>query len=174
MMECDIRLARAEDCKDIVRLIRELAEFEKLSEQVEITEEVLQKDGFAKNPFYQCLVAELHPEQRSKDGFRVIGYALYFFTYSTWKGRSIFLEDLYVMPEFRGKGIGTNMMSKVAKVGLSLGCTRLQLSVLDWNQAARDVYTARGAVDLTAAEGWHLYRFQGEALQALAEGAAKG
>ncbi|XP_030042768.1 thialysine N-epsilon-acetyltransferase [Microcaecilia unicolor] len=172
-MEYQIRLARSEDCKDIVRMIRELAEFEKLSEQVEITEEVLQKDGFAEDPFYKCLVAELQPEQRSTEGFRIIGYALYFFTYSTWKGRALFLEDLYVMPEFRGKGIGTKLMSKVAEVGLSLGCTRLQLSVLDWNQAARDVYVRRGAMNMTAAEGWHLYRFQGDALKALAEGTMK-
>uniref|UniRef100_A0A8C8A1I9 Spermidine/spermine N1-acetyltransferase family member 2b n=1 Tax=Oryzias sinensis TaxID=183150 RepID=A0A8C8A1I9_9TELE len=102
-------------------------------------------------------------------GFTVVGYALYFYTYSTWKGRSIFLEDLYVMPEFRGNGIGKGLLCKVAEVN----CVRLQLSVLDWNTPSRDFYAAKGAQDLTVSEGWHAIRFDGPSLDNLAKEAAK-
>ncbi|XP_077662773.1 thialysine N-epsilon-acetyltransferase-like isoform X1 [Eretmochelys imbricata] len=100
-MECVVRPCRAEDCVEVVRMIKELAEFEKLPDQVQINDRVLREDGFANDPFYRCLVAEVPPEHRSRDGHTVVGYGLYFFTYSTWKGRNIYMEDLYVMPEFR-------------------------------------------------------------------------
>ncbi|XP_060540662.1 uncharacterized protein LOC117659134 isoform X1 [Pantherophis guttatus] len=89
-----VRPGRAEDCADVGRMIRELAAFEKLSEQVKITDEGLCEDGFGQDPFYKCVVAELPPECRSKEGHTVIGYGLYYFTYSTWKGRNIYTEDL--------------------------------------------------------------------------------
>ncbi|XP_029768917.1 diamine acetyltransferase 2-like isoform X3 [Terrapene carolina triunguis] len=100
-MECVLRPCRAEDCAEVMRMIKELAEFEKLPDQVQISDQVLREDGFANDPFYRCLVAEVPPEHRSRDGHTVVGYGLYFFTYSTWKGRNIYMEDLYVMPEFR-------------------------------------------------------------------------
>ncbi|XP_062994741.1 thialysine N-epsilon-acetyltransferase-like isoform X2 [Elgaria multicarinata webbii] len=89
-----IRACRAEDCADIVRMIRELAEFENLSEQVKISDQGLCEDGFCQDPFYKCVVAEVPRECQSKDGHTLIGYGLYFFTYSTWKGRNIYMEDL--------------------------------------------------------------------------------
>ncbi|KAJ3589129.1 hypothetical protein NHX12_009977 [Muraenolepis orangiensis] len=98
----------------------------------------------------------------------MVGYSLYFFTYSTWKGRSVFMEDLYVMPEYRGKGIGKGLLSKVAQVGKEKQCVRLQFSVLDWNTPSLDFYITKGAQDLTASEGWHSLRFSGEALDKLA------
>nr|XP_014432511.1 diamine acetyltransferase 2-like isoform X9 [Pelodiscus sinensis] len=97
---------------------QELAEFEKLPDQVQINDQVLREDGFANDPFYRCLVAEVPPEYRSRDGHTIVGYGLYFFTYSTWKGRNIYMEDLYIMPEFRGKGIGKKLMSKIAEAPL--------------------------------------------------------
>ncbi|XP_078786635.1 diamine acetyltransferase 2b isoform X2 [Oryzias latipes] len=138
-MHFKIRPAKKEDCKEISRLIMELAVYEKMPDQVKIAHEVLvfsmsyncltpdpqfhcstsvelERDGFCENPFFQCLVAEVPEEHKSKEGFTVVGYALYFYTYSTWKGRSIFLEDLYVMPEFRGNGIGKGLLCKVAEV----------------------------------------------------------
>ncbi|XP_075764051.1 thialysine N-epsilon-acetyltransferase-like isoform X5 [Pelodiscus sinensis] len=114
-MECVVRPCRAEDCVEVMRMIRELAEFEKLPDQVQINDQVLREDGFANDPFYRCLVAEVPPEYRSRDGHTIVGYGLYFFTYSTWKGRNIYMEDLYIMPEFRGKGIGKKLMSKIAE-----------------------------------------------------------
>uniref|UniRef100_A0A8C8E4C9 Spermidine/spermine N1-acetyltransferase family member 2b n=1 Tax=Oryzias sinensis TaxID=183150 RepID=A0A8C8E4C9_9TELE len=107
-------------------------------------------------------------------GFTVVGYALYFYTYSTWKGRSIFLEDLYVMPEFRGNGIGKGFSTVFSdQVGKKKECVRLQLSVLDWNTPSRDFYAAKGAQDLTVSEGWHAIRFDGPSLDNLAKEAAK-
>ncbi|XP_019799781.1 thialysine N-epsilon-acetyltransferase isoform X3 [Sagmatias obliquidens] len=135
-----IREAKEGDCGNILRLIRELAEYEKLSDQVKISEE----------------------------GPCVVGYGLYYFIYSTWKGRNIYLEDIYVKPEYRGQGIGSKIIKKVAEVALDKGCSQLRLAVLDWNKGAMDLYKALGAQDLTEAEGWHCFRFEGEAMRELA------
>ncbi|KAL6098862.1 diamine acetyltransferase 2b [Pungitius pungitius] len=172
-MNVKVRPATKEDCKEISRMISELAVYEKMPEQVKITHEELERDGFCQNPFFECLVAEVPEEHRSKEGFPIVGYALYFYTYSTWKGRSVYLEDLYVMPEFRGKGIGKGLLSKVAEVGKKKQCVRLQLSVLDWNTPSRDFYAAKGAQDITASEGWHFLRFVGQDLDNLANEAPK-
>ncbi|KAJ0062127.1 hypothetical protein NL108_015713, partial [Boleophthalmus pectinirostris] len=145
----------------------ELAVFEKMPDQVKISYQELERDGFCQNPFFECLLAEVSDEQISKCGHTVVGYALYFYTYSTWKGRTVYIEDLYVMPEFRGNGIGKSLMSKVAKVNLEKQCVRLQLSVLDWNSQARDFYAAKGAEDLTDSQGWHFIRFDGLSLDNL-------
>ncbi|KAM9788573.1 diamine acetyltransferase 2b [Neosynchiropus ocellatus] len=171
-MKFKIRAAIKEDCKEIWRLIKELAVYEKMPDQVKISHEELERDGFCQNPFYECLVAEVAEENKSSEGFTVVGYALYFYTYSTWMGRSMYLEDLYVMPEFRGNGIGKSLLSSVAKVGKDKQCVRLQLSVLDWNTPAREFYAAKGALDLTDSEGWHFIRFHGQSLDNLASGAA--
>ncbi|KAG9351688.1 hypothetical protein JZ751_022939 [Albula glossodonta] len=144
-MEFTVRAAKPEDCKDVSRMIMELAIYEKMQDQVKI----------------------------SHKGHMKVGYALYFYTYSTWKGRSVYMEDLYVMPEFRGKGIGKALMSKVAAVGKEQQCIRMNFSVLDWNTQSLDFYLAKGAQDLTASEGWHFLRFDGETLDKLAEEAPK-
>ncbi|KAB0336685.1 hypothetical protein E2I00_017622, partial [Balaenoptera physalus] len=162
----------------------ELAEYEKLSDQVKISEEALRADGFGENPFYHCLVAEILPapgEPQGKStpsseapspvslkGPCVVGYGLYYFIYSTWKGRNIYLEDIYVKPEYRGQGIGSKIIKKVAEVALDKGCSQFRLAVLDWNKGATDLYKALGAQDLTEAEGWHCFRFEGEAMRELA------
>ncbi|XP_059763162.1 thialysine N-epsilon-acetyltransferase isoform X3 [Balaenoptera ricei] len=135
-----IREAKEGDCGNILRLIRELAEYEKLSDQVKISEE----------------------------GPCVVGYGLYYFIYSTWKGRNIYLEDIYVKPEYRGQGIGSKIIKKVAEVALDKGCSQFRLAVLDWNKGAMDLYKTLGAQDLTEAEGWHCFRFEGEAMRELA------
>ncbi|XP_073737745.1 thialysine N-epsilon-acetyltransferase isoform X3 [Callorhinus ursinus] len=141
MASVRIREAEEGDCGHILRLIRELAEYEKLSEQVQISEE----------------------------GPRVVGYGLYYFIYSTWKGRNVYLEDIYVTPEYRGQGIGSKIIKKVAQVALDQGCSQFRLAVLDWNQRAMTLYKALGARDLTETEGWHAFRFEGEAMRKLAE-----
>ncbi|XP_035479982.1 diamine acetyltransferase 2b [Scophthalmus maximus] len=170
-MNFKIRAATKDDCKDISRMIVELAAFENMADQMKISHKELESDGFCQNPFFGCLVAEVPEEHQSKEGFTVVGYALYFHTYSTWKGRSLYLEDLYVMEEFRGIGIGKGLMGKVAEVAKKKQCVRLQLSVLNWNTSTRDFYAAKGAQDLTEREGWHLIRFDGENLDNLANDA---
>uniref|UniRef100_A0A3B1J3K4 Spermidine/spermine N1-acetyltransferase family member 2 n=1 Tax=Astyanax mexicanus TaxID=7994 RepID=A0A3B1J3K4_ASTMX len=116
----------------------------------------LERDGFGPNPFFQCLVAEVAQEHCSPEGHTVVGYALYFYTYSTWRGRCVYMEDLYVMPNFRG-------------VATEQQCVRLQFSVLDWNKPSLEFYLSKGAQDLTDKEGWHFLRFDGEALDNLAQ-----
>ncbi|XP_074466064.1 thialysine N-epsilon-acetyltransferase-like isoform X1 [Sebastes fasciatus] len=171
-MNFKIRAATKEDCKEISRMMLELAIYEKAPDQVKITHEELEQDGFCQNPFFECLVAEVPEAHKSKEGFTIVGYALYFYTYS-WKGRSAYMEDLYVMAEFRGSGIGKGLLSKVAEVGKKKQCVRLQLSVLDWNTPSRDFYAAKGAQDLTDSKGLHLIRFDGQSLDKLANQAPK-
>lgn len=151
-----------------MRMIRELAEFEKLSHQVKISEEALRADGFGENPFFHCLVAEIIPAPGEPQGSLVVGYGLYYFIYSTWTGRNIYLEDIYVMPKYRGQGIGTKIIKKVAEVALRKGCSQFRLAVLNWNKKAVNLYKFLGAQDLTESEGWLSFRFEGEAMRELA------
>ncbi|XP_059912626.1 diamine acetyltransferase 2b [Gadus macrocephalus] len=172
-MDFKIRAAKQEDCKEISRMIIELAVFEKMQDQVKISTQELERDGFCSNPRFECQVAEVSEEHKSSQGYTVVGFVLYYYTYSTWMGPTVFMEDLYVMPEYRGKGIGKGLMSKVAQVGKEKQCTRLQLAVLDWNTRSLDFYIMKGARDMTASEGWHALRFDGEALDKLAAEAPK-
>ncbi|XP_040271311.1 thialysine N-epsilon-acetyltransferase-like isoform X3 [Bufo bufo] len=197
-----VRAAEPDDCEEIMRMIQELAEYEKLQDQVkntaegaqpsnhwcnhlqtitvylsggrekqihvlQISREVrgLRRDGFGSAPLFRCLVVQGEDEDQRAAGPRLVGYALSFFIYSTWEGRSLHLEDLYIMPEYRGKGIGSKLFSAVAESCLSLGCSRLQLSVLDWNHTAISFYRSRGARDLTQEEGWRVFRFIPEDLK---------
>ncbi|XP_062417193.1 thialysine N-epsilon-acetyltransferase [Pungitius pungitius] len=171
-MDFSIRAANVEDCKDVARMILELAEYEKVADQVKVTQRDLEQDGFSKNPFFHGIVAEVSEQLKTKDGHTKIGYALYFYSYSSWSGRAVYMEDLYVMPIidlFSGKGIGKALMSKVAQLGLAAGCSQLNFTVLDWNKPSLDFYLSQGSVDVTASMGYHCMRCEGEALQHLAQ-----
>ncbi|XP_030286717.1 diamine acetyltransferase 2-like isoform X1 [Sparus aurata] len=168
-MEYSIRAASVEDCKDIRRLIGELAEYEKVADEVTITQRDLERDGFSENPFFHCIIAEVPEQHKTKEGHTKIGYATYFYNYNTWCGRAIYMGDLYVMSEFRGKGIGRALMSKVAQLGRAAGCRQLNFTVMDWNKSARDFYLRQGCVDITANTGKHFMRCEGEALEHLAQ-----
>ncbi|CDQ62241.1 unnamed protein product [Oncorhynchus mykiss] len=170
-MDFSIRASTLEDCKDIARMILELAEYEKVLDQVKVTQKgrlihssYLQKSLFN---FFVCLLAY---QQMGSMCHAKVGYALYFYTYSSWKGRALYMEDLYVMPEFRGKGIGKALMSKVAQLGLAAGCTQLNFAVLDWNKPSLDFYLSQGCFDVTADMGYHCMRCEGAALEQLAQG----
>ncbi|CAJ1086093.1 thialysine N-epsilon-acetyltransferase-like [Xyrichtys novacula] len=168
-MDFSIRAANVEDCKDIARMIMELAEYEKISQHVKITQRDLEQDGFSKNPFFHGIIAEVPEQHKTKDGHTKIGYALYFYSYSSWSGRAVYMEDLYVMPEFRGKGIGKALMSKVAQLGLAAGCGQLNFTVLDWNKSSMDFYLNQGCTDVTTDMGYHYMSCKGEALEHLAQ-----
>ena len=153
-----IRSATAEDVAQILAFIRALAAFERAPDAVVATEEGLLRDGFGPNPYYSCLMAE-HDGQPA-------GFALFFYNYSTWMGRpGIYLEDLFVLPELRGRGIGKALLERVAAIALEKGCERLQWEVLDWNTPAIDFYRAMGAEFL---DEWRNVRLSGEALERLA------
>ncbi len=158
-METTIRKATASDVPVILSFIRALAAFERAPGAVTATEEDLLRDGFGPLPIYWCLVAE-------QEG-RPAGFAFYFYNYSTWKGRpGIYLEDIFVYPEFRGRGIGKALLKEVAADALSRGCRRMQWEVLDWNTPAIDFYRAMGAEFL---DEWRNVRIEGEALEQLAQ-----
>ncbi|XP_026208156.1 diamine acetyltransferase 2 [Anabas testudineus] len=168
-MDFSIRAASVEDCKDMARMIVELAEYEKVADKVKIKQRDLEQDGFSKNPFFHGIIAEVPEQHKSKEGHTKIGYALYFYSYSSWSGRSIYMEDLYVMPEFRGKGIGKALMSKVAQLGLAAGCSKLDFTVLDSNKSSLDFYLSQGCFNVTTTIGYHCIRCEGEALEHLAQ-----
>lgn len=153
-----LRTATAADVPQILRFIRGLAEYEREPNAVHTTEEDLLRDGFGPNPFFHCLIAE-HGDQPA-------GFALWFYNYSTWEGRpGIYIEDLFVLPELRGHGIGKALLQRVAAIAVNQNCRRLQWAVLDWNQPAIDFYRAMGG-EFT--DEWRNVRVTGNTLQQLA------
>ncbi len=154
----EIRPAVAADVSIVLKLIRGLAEYERAAGEVAITEAELLRDGFGDRPVFECLVAEADSTP--------VGLALFFPIYSTWKGPSIHLEDLFVLPSARGLGIGKALLKRVAALASVRGCARLQWDVLDWNQPAIDFYQSLGAVFMNE---WRIMRVTGEALQSLGQ-----
>jgi GNAT superfamily N-acetyltransferase len=154
-----IRPAKPNDIPDILAFIRELAEYEREPESVVATHDDLLRDGFGPTPRFHCLIAE-HDTQPA-------GFALYFYNYSTWRGHAgIYLEDLFVRPQFRGQGIGKALLTEVARIAVAEGCPRFEWAVLDWNTPAIDFYTSLGAEPLSE---WTIMRVSGPALQQLAQ-----
>lgn len=152
-----IRPAEPADAPLILDFIRHLAEYEREPHAVVMTEEQLLRDGFGRQRYFECLIAECDGEPA--------GFALFFPVYSTWKGRSVHLEDLFVLPAFRKLGIGKALLRRVAELAVERGCARLQWDVLEWNQLALDFYRSLGAFTL---DEWRIMRITGEALNALA------
>lgn len=132
MSEIVIRKAKPEDVSDILSLIKELADFEKGLDQVTVTEGDLRRDGFGKNPLFYALIAEKNLE--------VLGIAVYFYTYSTWNGKTLYLEDLIVRKNSRSKGIGKQLMEEIIKIGQEQQVHRISWQVLDWNVEAQKFY----------------------------------
>ena len=158
-MAITIRTATPADVPQILSFIRALAAYEREPDAVTATEADLMRDGFGLNPFYSCLIAE-HDGQPA-------GFAFYFFNYSTWMGRpGLYLEDIYVQPEFRGLGIGKALLQQIAAIAVEKNCPRLQWEVLDWNTPAIEFYRAMGAEFL---DEWRNVRISGEALDRLAD-----
>ncbi len=154
----DIAPAVEDDSTLIVDLIRELASYEKLEHEVVATPTMLRDALFGPRPSAEVLIARVAGE--------AAGFALYFHNFSTFLGRhGLYLEDLYVRPAFRGRGIGRLLLVHLARTAVNRGCGRFDWAVLDWNKPAREFYESLGA---KAIQAWVAYRVTGEALLALA------
>lgn len=155
-----IRPARPEDASLILTFIRELAAYEREPDAAQLTEMELLRDGFSAagdERYFECVIAEQEGEPA--------GFALFFPVYSTWKGRAMHLEDLFVRPRFRGLGIGKALLTRVAALAVERGCTRFFWHVLDWNEPAIEFYRSLGAHYMDA---WTRMQITDEALGALA------
>ena len=156
--ELTITIATGRDVPQILVFIKALAEYERLADSVVATEEGLSATLFGPRPYAECVIARFEGEPA--------GFALFFHNYSTFLGRpGVYLEDLFVNPEFRGKGVGRALLRYLAKVAVDRNCGRLEWSVLDWNSPAIGFYKSLGAESL---EDWTIFRLRGEALFRLA------
>ena len=136
-MDVILRKAEPSDMKAVLSLIKELAAFENEPGAVEISEKQLREDGFGPNPSFEAIVAEMHGA--------VVGMALFYYRYSTWKGRTIHLEDLIVKENYRNKGFGSKLYTEVLRIAHGKGLKRVEWNVLDWNKVAIDFYESTGA-----------------------------
>ncbi len=156
--EISIKFATSEDCGLILRFIRELAEYEKLLDQVIATEETIREKLFGNRQYAEVIFASL--------GDKPVGFALFFHNFSTFLGKpGIYLEDLYVIPEARGNGVANRIISYLAELAVKRDCGRLEWWCLDWNKKAIDFYLNLGA---EAMEEWTVYRVTGKNLTDLA------
>jgi GNAT superfamily N-acetyltransferase len=159
-----LRPATRADASTILGLIRGIAEYERLAHEVEATEARLRQHGFGSRRIFEAILAE-------RDG-RAVGFALFFFTFSTFTGRpTLYLEDLFVVPEERRGGIGSQLLARLAQIAVERECGRMEWSVLDWNTPARDLYFKLGA---KAMDAWTVFRMTPDAFRRLAtEGVAR-
>ena len=149
-----IRKTTSEDVPQIIQMIQELADFEEMPSGPQMTADQLMKDGSldgsSKVPLFYSYVAESQNQ--------LIGYTISYFSYSTWQGKSYFLEDLYVKPNYRKSGIGKKLFMENIKFANVENCSRFDFHVLNWNPAKK-FYEKLGASNLSASEGWEFYRF---------------
>lgn len=152
------RYAEKKDAALILQFIKALADYEKMSDEVVADEKLLTEWIFEKQKAEVIFVLEENKE---------VGFALFFHNFSTFLGRAgIYLEDLFVLPEYRGKGYGKALLKKLASIAVERGCGRLEWCCLDWNQPSIDFYLSLGAKPLS---DWTIYRVTGDTLQKLAE-----
>lgn len=127
-----IRRARAEDCERILELVRELAHYEKAPDAVTVSLEHFRESGFGEKPVWRAFVAA--------DAHKIYGFALYYIRFSTWKGQTLYLEDILVTEEMRGRQIGSRLFERIMLEAKELGFSRMAWQVLDWNEAAINFY----------------------------------
>ena len=161
-MDFTIRFARSNDAPVLLRFIQALADYEKEPDAVEVDAATLSRQIEQDPPPFECLLAE-----RGDDA---VGFALFFGTYSTWRGKpGLYLEDLFVPPELRGQGIGKALLCQLARIAVDRGCGRLEWAVLDWNRPAIGFYEKLGAPPMPE---WRTCRLSRDALAAAADGMA--
>ena len=154
-----LRKATAKDCPLILSFIRELAEYEKLLHEVIASVDILEESLFGEMAYAQAVIGEYQGT--------AVGYVLFFHNFSTFTGRpGIYLEDLYVKPHMRGKGFGKCLLAYLAKLAVDKGCTRVEWSVLDWNEPSIQFYRSIGAVPM---DDWTVQRLDGDALASFAK-----
>ena len=152
------RFADKNDCNKILYFIKQLAEYEKIYDEVVATEDLLEEWIFEKKKAEVIFAMENEKE---------VGFALFFHNFSTFLGRAgIYLEDLFVLPEYRGKGYGKGLLKQLAKIAVQRGCGRLEWSCLDWNKPSIDFYLSLGAIPM---DEWTVYRLTGDTLTKMAE-----
>ncbi|XP_038658715.1 diamine acetyltransferase 1-like isoform X2 [Scyliorhinus canicula] len=132
MVNYTVRPATPRDCADILRLIKELAKFEEMENHVKLTEK----------------------------GYNIVGYAMYYYTYDAWIGKLLYLEDFYVMEEFRGYGIGSEILKRISQTAVQDHCSSMHFIVADWNHRSINFYKKLGAADLSKKEGWRLFEIK--------------
>jgi GNAT superfamily N-acetyltransferase len=153
-----IRPAREQDVPVILSFIRQLAEYERISDGVVVTEEMLRESLFGRRRYAEVLLGYADHEP--------VGFAVFFHNFSTFRGRpGLYLEDLFVIPQMRGKGFGRALLVELAKIARERNCARVEWAVLDWNQPAIDFYKSLGA---RAMDEWTIFRITDEALERLA------
>lgn len=152
-----IREASVEDTPVIITYIKKLAEYERLLDKVVLTEQGIQEFLFGEKPFAEVLLA--------LESNNCVGFALFFHNFSTFEGRpGLYLEDLFIDPEYRGKGYGKALLKQLAAIALDRGCARFEWAVLDWNDPAIDFYKALGAVPMNE---WTVFRMDENAMKKL-------
>lgn len=160
-METEIRIeaVREQDVPLLLRLIKALADYERLSGEVVATEALIRDALFGRTPSAEAAIAYA--------GADAVGFAVWFYNFSTFVGRpGLYLEDLFVLQEWRGRGIGRALMGHVARLAVARGCGRMEWAVLDWNEPAIRFYRRLGA---QAMDGWTVYRLTGDALTRVAQ-----
>lgn len=153
--------ARPQDAHLVLDLVRQLADYERLSHMVVATEQMVREELFGPRPVVECVLGW----EGDGEAARAVGFALYFHNFSTFLARrGLYLEDLFVLPAARGRGYGKALITHLARIAVERGCGRFEWSVLDWNQPAIDFYRALGAQVLP---DWRICRVTGESLQQL-------
>ncbi len=158
-----IREATKKDITTIMSLARQLAVYEKSPESFVGTHGDFEKWGWGPDSIFKVLLAE----NTGKEGPEYVGFALYYFTFSTWTGRpTLWLEDVFVPEELRGSGVGSALLGRLAKIALEKGCARMEWTCLDWNEPSRQFYFRLGA---KAMEGWTTFRLTSAELEKMAK-----